>query len=82
VAGFQLDGVFIGATRARELRDSMLLSLAGFLALALVLERVMGNNGLWCAFCCFMVLRGVTLGLRLPRIEKDLAQPSLTETAT
>jgi MATE family multidrug resistance protein len=82
VAGFQLDGVFIGATRARELRDSMLLSLAGFLVLALVLERVTGNNGLWCAFCCFMVLRGVTLGLRLPRIEKDLAQPALAETAT
>jgi hypothetical protein len=29
-----------------------------------------------------MVLRGVTLGLRLPRIEKDLAQPALAETAT
>jgi len=35
----------------------------------------MGNDGLWCAFCCFMVLRGATLGLRLPRIEKDLAKP-------
>jgi MATE family multidrug resistance protein len=81
VGGFQLDGVFIGATRARELRDSMLISLAGFLVLALVLERVMDNNGLWCAFCCFMVLRGVTLGLRLPRIEKDLAQPALASSA-
>jgi MATE family multidrug resistance protein len=77
VGGFQLDGVFIGATRARELRDSMLLSLAGFLALALVLAQLMGNNGLWCAFCCFMVLRGVTLGLRLPGIEKGFAAANL-----
>lgn len=73
VAGFQLDGVFIGATRARELRDSMLLSLAGFLVLALLLERWMGNHGLWCGFACFMVLRGVTLGVRLPRIRKGFA---------
>jgi MATE family multidrug resistance protein len=77
VGGFQLDGVFIGATRARELRDSMLLSLAGFLALALVLAQLMGNNGLWCAFCCFMVLRGVTLGMRLPGIEKGFAAANL-----
>jgi len=33
VFGYQMDGVFIGATRARELRDSMVLSLAGFLLL-------------------------------------------------
>jgi MATE family multidrug resistance protein len=77
VGGFQVDGVFIGATRARELRDSMLLSLAGFLALALVLAQLMGNNGLWCAFCCFMVLRGVTLGMRLPGIEKGFAAANL-----
>jgi MATE family multidrug resistance protein len=70
VAGFQLDGIFIGATRARDLRDSMLISFAGYLALAIVLEKWLGNQGLWCAFCCFMLLRGLTLGLRLPRIEK------------
>ena len=82
VGGFQLDGVFIGATRARELRDSMLLSLAGFLVLALGLVRWMGNDGLWCAFCCFMVLRGVTLGLRLPGIERDFAKPVVASTDT
>jgi MATE family multidrug resistance protein len=69
VAGFQLDGIFIGATRARDLRDSMLISFAGYLALAILLEKWMGNQGLWCAFCCFMLLRGLTLGLRLPRID-------------
>jgi MATE family multidrug resistance protein len=70
VAGFQLDGVFIGATRARELRDSMLISFAGYWLLALVLTPRFGNNGLWCAFVCFMMLRGGNLALRLPRIEK------------
>jgi MATE family multidrug resistance protein len=71
VWGFQLDGVFIGATRARDLRNSMLISLAGFLGLVYLLEPSFGNNGLWCAFAAFMLLRGVTLGLRLPGIYRS-----------
>ena len=68
VWAFQLDGVFIGATRAPELRDSMGIAFLGYLVLAIVLSRVMGNNGLWCAFCCFMILRGSLLAARLPRV--------------
>jgi MATE family multidrug resistance protein len=74
VAGFQLDGVFIGATRARELRDSMLISFAGYWLLAWFLVPRMGNNGLWLAFLCFMILRGANLALRLPSIEKGFDQ--------
>jgi MATE family multidrug resistance protein len=74
VWGFQLDGIFIGATRARDLRDSMLISFLGYLALAILLERWIGNHGLWCAMVCFMVLRTATLGMRLPRIEKVFAE--------
>ena len=74
--GFQLDGVFIGATRARELRDSMVISFVAFLGLAMGLERVLGNHGLWCAFCAWMVLRGTTLALRLPRIERLFSEPA------
>jgi MATE family multidrug resistance protein len=70
VWGYQMDGVFIGATRAGALRDSMVVALAGFLVLAIGLERVMGNNGLWCAFCGFMLLRGGLLAWRLPGIVK------------
>jgi MATE family multidrug resistance protein len=72
VWGFQMDGVFIGATRARELRNSMVMAFAGFFLLAIVLGRLLGNHGLWCAFCGFMVLRGLLLGSHLPRIRKTL----------
>jgi MATE family multidrug resistance protein len=68
VWGYQMDGVFIGATRAPELRDSMVIAFVGYLVLAIVLGRIMGNNGLWCAFCCFMILRGSLLAARLPRV--------------
>ena len=68
VWSFQLDGIFIGATRAADLRDSMLISFAGFLGLAVWLGGRFGNDGLWCAMLGFMVLRAVTLGIRLPRV--------------
>jgi len=76
VWGFQLDGIFIGATHGRELRDSMVISFVLFLGLAIALERVFGNHGLWCAFCAWMVARGITLAVRLPRIERLFAEPS------
>ena len=70
VWSFLLDGVFIGATRAQELRDSMLISLAGYLGLAILLTARFGNHGLWCAMLAFMALRAITLALRLPGIER------------
>ena len=73
VWGFLLDGVFIGATRGRDLRDAMVISFFGFLGMAIVLEGRFGNAGLWCAFCGFMVLRALTLGWRLPRVQTSFA---------
>ena len=70
VWSFLLDGVFIGATRAQELRNSMLISLIGFLGLAVVLTARFGNHGLWCAMLAFMALRAITLALYLPAIER------------
>jgi MATE family multidrug resistance protein len=71
VWSFLLDGVYIGATRAQELRDSMLISLLGYLALAIVLTARFGNHGLWCAMLAFMALRAITLALRLPAVERN-----------
>lgn len=70
---FQLDGIYIGATRTAEMRNGMILSLAGFLlALWLTLPRF-GNDGLWLTLMVFYVLRMTTLGLWLPRIDRSLA---------
>jgi MATE family multidrug resistance protein len=59
----------------------MLISFLGYLALALVLQHWFGDNGLWCAMAAFMALRGATLAVRLPGIEKAFA-PTSPATAT
>lgn len=61
VWSYLLDGLFIGATRAREMRDAMLLALALALPLGWLL-RGMENHGLWLAFLLFMTLRSLVLG--------------------
>lgn len=72
VWGYQFDGIFIGATRSADLRNSMLISLTIYLALSLGLVHLWGNHGLWLAFTCFMALRGLTLGMRVRAIPQDL----------
>jgi MATE family multidrug resistance protein len=70
VAGFQLDGVFIGATRTHELMKAMAVSLAVFLFAAWGLAGSLGNHGLWLALVIFMIARGVTLAIQVPAIER------------
>jgi len=60
VWSYLLDGLFIGATRAREMRNAMLASLAIALPLAFALSGL-GNHGLWLAFLVFMGVRALTL---------------------
>lgn len=75
VWGFLLDGVFIGATRTRELMRSMAVSLAVFLAASWALTGPFGNHGLWAALLIFMATRGLTLSPLLPQIA-DAIRPA------
>lgn len=72
VWAFQLDGIFIGATRTKEMRNAMLLSLAIFL-IAWWLLRPYGNHGLWAAFLVHYVARFVTLGWQFPQLVRSVA---------
>ncbi len=73
VIGFQLDGIFIGATRAREMRDSMIVSAPIFIAASLWLAPAYGNHGLWASFSIYFLLRAATLGVYLPRLKTVFA---------
>jgi MATE family multidrug resistance protein len=72
VWGFQFDGIFVGATRTAEMRNMMAVSLAAFLVAAVTLLALMGNHGLWLALNLFMVVRGVSLALYYPRLERSV----------
>ena len=66
VLAFIMDGVFIGATWSRAMRNSMLLSVAVFAILALALRGPLGNHGLWIALNGFLLARGAILRAMLP----------------
>ncbi|WP_050454859.1 MATE family efflux transporter [Candidatus Burkholderia verschuerenii] len=70
VLGFQLDSVYIGATRTRELMQTMVLCLIVFALAMWALAGPLGNHGLWLALTIWMLARGVMLLIRLPRIER------------
>ena len=63
---FQMDGIFVGATRGREMRNAMLVSTAVFVALVWIAAPY-GLAGLLAAFTLWLGMRGLTLWLLLPR---------------
>jgi MATE family multidrug resistance protein len=66
-AAFQLDGIFIGTTRTRDMRNASALALLVFLAGWWAL-RGLGNGGLWLAFVAYATARALTLGARYPAL--------------
>jgi MATE family multidrug resistance protein len=69
---FQLDGIFLSATRTREMRDSVLIAFVLFVIAVNLGKSFWGNHALWASFMLFMVLRTLVLGMFYPRIERDL----------
>lgn len=69
VWSYLLDGLFISATRAKEMRNSMLLAFIICLPLGLLLQSL-ANTGLWITFLSFMALRSIILGYTAWQIEK------------
>ena len=72
VWSFQLDGIFIGTSQTREMRNAMAISLIIYLLLLQVLVPVYGNHGLFMGLLAFMLIRAVTLLFYFPRIEARL----------
>lgn len=71
VAAFQLDGIFIGATRTTDMRRAMLLSLAIFM-LAWWALQPWGNHGLWAALYVHYLARAASLGWYYPGLLRSL----------
>ena len=72
-AAFQLDGVFIGASFTREMRNAATLSLLVFLLVWWLLERALGINGLWWAMIIYVVARAGALLMYFPSLRNSIA---------
>lgn len=69
VASYILDGIFVGATMTREMRQAMLISVTLYGLTILLLLPVFGNHALWAALNVMNASRSVTMAIRYPRAE-------------
>jgi MATE family multidrug resistance protein len=58
-SSFLWDGIYLGATAAKGLRNIMILSVISFFILYYLFVQVYQNHALWGAFTCFLFLRGL-----------------------
>ncbi len=70
---WMLDGIFIGATRSRDMRNMMIVSFAAYVAVLFVTVPALGNTGLWLSITLFYVIRGITLAVRFPALVRAAA---------
>jgi MATE family multidrug resistance protein len=75
VACYQLDGIYIGATRGRDMRNAMLIATVIGIAAELIAAPLLGNTGLWLALMIFFVMRALPLAVWYRRIPALLAAP-------
>jgi len=69
---FQLDGIFIGAQRTRDMRNMMLIAVASFLAVLYGGLDLWGNHAIWAALITFFIMRGLTLAIRYPALVRAI----------
>jgi len=67
---YQFDGIFIGATQTKEIRNGMMISVVSFIITSIYLTKYFGNHGLWLSLLLFMIFRSLTLNYFFNKILK------------
>ncbi|MEX1660254.1 MATE family efflux transporter [uncultured Thioclava sp.] len=73
IASWMFDGIFIGATLTREMRNAMFVSVAIYVVALLILIPAFGNHGLWAALMVLNGARGLAMARLYPRAEAKAA---------
>jgi len=68
---YQLDGIFIGASQTKEMRNAMIFSVVSFIILSIYSTKYFGNHGLWFSLMCFMILRSLSLKFYFNKILRN-----------
>jgi MATE family multidrug resistance protein len=75
VFAFAYDGIYVGATWTRDMRNLMIVSLALYLA-TWWLTQPLGNTGLWLAILVFFATRGALQAARYPKLARATFNPA------
>ena len=67
---YQLDGIFIGASQTKEIRNAMVISVLGFISCSIYLIKYFNNHGIWFSLLLFMVFRSLSLQFYFKKILK------------
>lgn len=73
VGAYMLDGIFIGATGTREMRNTVALAVSLYAVFLWIAVPIWGNYGLWAGLMLLNVARGVFLAILYPRLERRVA---------
>jgi MATE family multidrug resistance protein len=76
IASWMFDGIFIGATLTREMRNAMVLSVAVYGGALALLLPAFGNHGLWAALMVLNTTRGLTMAAFYRRVEAKADLPA------
>ena len=58
---YQLDGIFIGASQTKEIRNAMIVSVLSYIGVSIFLTKYLDNHGVWLSLLLFMIFRSLTL---------------------
>ncbi|MDH5452391.1 MAG: MATE family efflux transporter [Paracoccaceae bacterium] len=75
IASWMFDGIFTGATLSRDMRNTMLVSVAIYVLALLGLTAAYENHGLWAALMVLNIARAVTMAARYQNAERAAALP-------
>ena len=71
-AAWQLDGIFIGTTKTREMRNAGIAAVIIYITAHYVLTPKLGKDGIWIAFLIYYISRAITLAFYYPNIRKQM----------
>ena len=75
VGAFVLDGIFIGITKIREMRNSMFFAGLVWIITLIISYESLGYHAIWLAMSAFMLSRAVFLGLYMSKVLEDFSKP-------
>lgn len=71
-AAFLWDGIFVGATASKYMRNAMMISVFCFFCMFYTLSPVWGNNALWLSFIIYLFMRGFVQSIQYKQVKKHI----------